>query len=237
MAFQLRNNESLSDGFRRLARKELERARREIRRTKPPRDEAVHSARRSLKKVRAILQLIVDDDGSGVRARAWHAVERQLARVRRVANGWRPAHRGPVALARGIQAAHQRGRKAMKRARKRQRADDFHAWRKEMKALWYALRLVGPSDSTLQHEIRALRQAETWLGDEHNLVVLCDELSRDSQICTGPVDRDRLRLVVDRDQCRLREKAISHVTRLYQRHSGVYARRVARRWKGWRTQQ
>jgi len=295
MAFQLHSDESVSKGFRRLARKELKIAREAVAKAQPPPDEAIHEARKSVKKVRAILQLVDNDDGTGLdrcrkrlrsvnhtlselrdaevmietladlrkkhphlfsehtyarvhrdlsarkrgaqrsaeRGSAWSDVVRQLRRVRRSAKGWRPTHGGADALVRGIQAVHRQGCKAMTRALNRQRADDFHAWRKEIKALWYALRLVEQSDSKLRRDIRALHQAETWLGDEHNIVVLCDQISRDATICRDSIDRDRFQLVADREQCRLREKVVARVRRLYERRSGAYARDVERMWKDW----
>jgi hypothetical protein len=295
MAFLLRPDESVTRGFRRLARNELEKTRDELRRARPPHDTAIHEARKSVKKVRALLQLIDDDGGRGLgrsetrlrsvnrmlselrdadvmietlarlRTRhpqlfsehtfarvhrglaerkraaikkvgdgAWRAVDRKLRSVRRRAKQWRPADRSCSALTRGIRAVHRRGRKAMRRAETRQRALDFHAWRKEMKALWYALRLIEQSDSSVRQDVRALHRAETLLGDEHNLVVLCGELSSDVAVCRSPLDIDRLRLVVDREQCRLREKAAAHVRSVYNRRSGAYARAVARAWQAWR---
>jgi hypothetical protein len=121
----------------------------------------------------------------------------------------------------------------MKRAEKEQTAARFHAWRKEMKALWYALRLVEQSDSRVRRDVRALHRAETLLGDEHNLVVLCEELSSDVTICRGPVDIDRLRLAADHEQCRLREQAGARIRYIYRRRSGAYARDIARMWKKW----
>src|SRR5262249_24120385 len=141
-----------------------------------------------------------DAQRAAERGSAWSDVDRQLRRVRRAAKGWRPAHGGAGALVRGIHALHRQGRNAMMRALKRERPDDFHAWRKEIKALWYALRLVEQSDSKVRRDIRALHQAETWLGEEHNIVVLCDQISRDATICRDPIDRDRFRLVADREQ-------------------------------------
>jgi CHAD domain-containing protein len=295
MAFRIRPDESVMHGLRRLARKEVEAARNELRRTRRPHEEPVHEARKSVKKVRAILQLIEDDHGGGLdgdqrslrsvnrtlsdlrdadvlietlarlrskhphlmseqafaRARrrlaarkraageavrgkrTWKAVDRRLRTVRRDAKSWRPDHRGVGALKRGIRAAHQRGRTEMKRAQKEQAAAAFHAWRKEMKALWYALRLVEQSDPRVRRDIRALHRAETLLGDEHNLVLLCEELSSDATICRGPIDVDRLRLAADHDQCRLREKARVRVRYIYDQRSGAYARGVARMWKEW----
>ena len=119
----------------------------------------------------------------------------------------------------------------MTRARKRQRASDFHAWRKEIKSLWYALRLVEDSDAGVRRDDRALHEAETLLGNDHNLVVLCEELSGPPTVCRGAEDRDRLQLVADREQCRLREKAFARVKSIYSHRSGAYARAIAQAWK------
>jgi len=292
MAFHLRSNESVPEGLRRLARKELRSARSDVGGKRTPSDAAVHEARKSVKKARAILQLIDDDDGRGlgrsrkrlrsvnrtlsdlrdatamietlaalrkrhprlfsrttfaqirqklvdrkrnvtkeVDGRGWKDVERQLQLVRRTAKGWRPTHRDAGTLARGIRVVHRRGRNAMKRAQQHQRAEDFHAWRKEVKALWYALRLVEPADSRVRRDVRALHLAEQWLGEDHDIVVLCGELSRDASVCRGPLDRDRLRLAADRDQRRLREKTVAKMRTIYQRAPASYADAVARAWK------
>ena len=119
----------------------------------------------------------------------------------------------------------------MKRALENPQAENFHAWRKEIKALWYALRLVAESSATVQRDVQALQRADTWLGDDHNVVVLCEELSRDTTVCAGPIDVDRLRLVADREQCRLRDKAIARARKVYRRRSTVYARAIADAWK------
>jgi len=84
MAFQLRTDESVTHGLRRLARKELQSARRELQTSRPPRDEPVHEARKSVKKVRAILQLIDDDQGGGLNGdqRSLRSVNRTLSDLR-----------------------------------------------------------------------------------------------------------------------------------------------------------
>src|SRR5262249_51402187 len=126
---------------------------------------------------------------------------------------------------------HRRGREAMTRALKRKRAADFHAWRKEIKTLWYALRLVERSDASVRKDIRALHRAETLLGDDHNLAVLCEELSSDAAGCRGTIQIDRLRLADDSDQCRMRQKAVERVRYIYERRSGAYAQAIVRAWK------
>src|SRR5262249_4828069 len=64
MAFQLRPDESVVRGFKRLSRNELDDARKNLRRRHAPSDEVIHDARTSVKKARAIIQLIDDDGGS-----------------------------------------------------------------------------------------------------------------------------------------------------------------------------
>lgn len=171
---------------------------------------------------------------SAGRRRAWKAVKRSLRAARRHTGAWKPAHHSRGTLTHSIRAVHRRGRKAMTRARQRRRASDFHAWRKEIKSLWYALRLVEQSDADVRRDVRALHEAETLLGNDHNLVVLCEALSKPLPACRGIEDLDRLRLIVDREQCRLREKAFARVKSIYGRRSGAYARAIAEAWKIWR---
>jgi len=295
MSFRLRPQESTEQGLRRLAIRELRAARKELRSTTPPRDEAIHEARKSVKKVRAILQLIDADDGAGLsdsedqlqgvnrrlsrlrdadammsileklrsesprlvskrtfmrarrrlsshkhaviaaaeRKRVWTKAGRDLRKLRQATKRWRPAHRGFDVLAPGIRFTHQRGRKAMVRARKGQRAADFHEWRKEIKVLWYDLRLIEECDRSVRRDIAALHRAETFLGDDHNVVVLCAELSKDASICDGPLDLSRLRLAAERYQCALRRKAIGSIERIYKRQSRTYVKHIKRVWKAW----
>jgi len=292
MAFRLRPDESVTDGLRRLARKELKAARDGLRQASPPGDEAIREARKSVKKVRAIAQLIAADDGGGLadspkelrgvsrtlsalrdadamletltklrkknarlmsehsfarlrrwlsgrkqsamdvaeRDKAWSAVDRRLRKIRGAAKRWKPEHPRFRALAAGIHAAHKRGRKRLAQA-KDGGAADYHEWRKEMKALWYSLRLIEDCAAGVRKDVEQLHNAERWLGDDHNLVVLCAELSNDASVCGGPADLERVRLAIDRYQNSLRGQAIAATRRIYGLKSGAYLRRVKRAWK------
>jgi hypothetical protein len=68
VAFRFRKNESISKGLRRLLEKELRSAIDQL--SSEPADESIHEARKSIKKVRAILQLV------GERIAAGHAATR-----------------------------------------------------------------------------------------------------------------------------------------------------------------
>jgi CHAD domain-containing protein len=293
MAFRLRLTESVPDGLRRLAKNELGSISKHLHGATHPRDDAIHEARKSVKKVRAILEVVDGDRGRGLgksskrlqaisrrlsalrdadamleilqklrshdghalsprtfarvsrrltahkqslrkavnRKSTWRHLDQSVRKIRRSVRQWEPAHGQFGALAAGIRLSHRRGRKAMARARQRQGADDFHEWRKQMKALWYELRLVEDASPRIRRDVIALHRAESWLGDEHNMVVLCEELSKDGSICDGRVDLDRMRLAADRYQCELREKALARAKRIYARGSREYAEIIGRAWK------
>jgi CHAD domain-containing protein len=61
---------------------------------------------------------------------------------------------------------------AMKRARATRQSATLHRWRKELKTLWYQLRLARPLLTGVAPLIADLKRLETALGDDHNLVVL-----------------------------------------------------------------
>ena len=203
MPFRLRSTESIADGLRRLAREELRSITTHLDGAAPPRDDAIHEIRKSVKKTRAI-QVVGADNGRGLaksakrlhaincrlsalrdadvmletlhtlritdrgilngrcfarvhrrlsshkksvmkatgRKKTWQRVGQRVRKIRQDAKQWKPRHRQFGSLAASIRLAHQRGRTAMARARKGQQAADFHEWRKQIKALWYELRLV-----------------------------------------------------------------------------------------------
>ena len=60
----------------------------------------------------------------------------------------------------------------MKWARVTGQSATLHRWRKELKTLWYHLRLARPLMTGVAPLIAELKRLETALGDEHNLVVL-----------------------------------------------------------------
>lgn len=284
MAFRLRPDESARHGLRRVAKRELRSARDRLRESSPPSDETIHEARKALKKVRAIADLIAADGGrlggspkrlrkigrtlsnlrdadamletlkqlmrkqpdmlsehALARARrqlslrkaaalmaaqehgAWEAIDRDLRNLQRAAKQWRTGHRDFGAFT-GIRAAYRRGQKAMARARTRQRAEDFHDWRKQVKALWYQLRLLDAWAPQVRKDIRQLDQIETWLGTDHNVVVLCAALSKDRSV----PGVDRLERVAARYQAELRRKALARAKRLYAEKPRDYLRRLKR---------
>ena len=295
MAFRVRPGESITNGLRRLAKKELASAREQLQRTSPQDDDAIHEARKSVKKVRAIVHLINRDNGRRLRGsekrlravsralsesrdadamivilpklldrrphvlsehtlarvrhlladhkdtverktareRSWKEVVQELRTLHAAVKRWSPAHNRFGALAPGLRVTHTRGRKAMARALEHHRAADFHEWRKQLKALWYELRLIENAGAVIHRDALILNRAEAWLGDDHNVVLLCAYLSGNQAFENDSMEFQRLKREGDRYQQELRRKAIASTKAIYGTPTGVYVRRVKRAWKNW----
>jgi hypothetical protein len=167
---------------------------------------------------------------------SWKEVARALRTLRAAAKRWSPAHNRFGALAPGLRKTHKRGRKAMTRALQCHRATDFHDWRKQIKALWYELRVIEESGPRIHRDAGALNHAETWLGDDHNVVVLCAHLSSNQSSWRDSPEFRRLRRVGDRYQQELRRKAIAATKAIYGVPTSVYVRRVKSAWRHWERQ-
>jgi CHAD domain-containing protein len=100
----------------------------------------------------------------------------QLARTRQSANEWRSPSIDVATLVAVLTASYRRSRKSMKRARALGQSATLHRWRKELKTLWYQLRLARPLTTGVAPLILDLKRLETELGDDHNLVVLAATL-------------------------------------------------------------
>jgi len=282
MGFRLKKDESFGPGLARVVGQELRSAIEQL--TSNPTDEAVHDARKSIKKVRSVLQLLGDElDARGSRGRlrkashllspirdadamlasarslrSRHSAEqselvgslrsrratlvadadrerigpraaRALKRVRRKARGWDWDDTTFPVLAKAIRRSYKRARTSLDDVRADSRAETFHEWRKRVKTLWYALRLLERRAPRLQRPIADLKRLQTMLGDDHNLFVLRTQLGSESTRM-GWSGRARLRMRIDRRQRELRQHALALGLRLFALPPKVFARRLREMW-------
>jgi CHAD domain-containing protein len=126
--------------------------------------------RRSLVAVRDEREARAQHDGAVAEA-AGH-----LEKARKSAKEWTAPSidwSGMVAI---LAASYRQSRDAMQRARETGQSATLHRWRKEVKTLWYQLRLAGRLTSGVAPLVAQLKRLETELGDDHNLVVLAATL-------------------------------------------------------------
>jgi hypothetical protein len=274
VGFRLRENESVRKGLHRVVNKELRSASERL--TLDSSDAAIHEARKSIKKVRAVLQLLGDDLDAGkarkhlrrashllsplrdadamlettktLRADAKMAkavtaltsrleaeksrlrdeadagrVRRKAAaaldRVRHDARDWQWKKADYPALVDAMKRSYKRAAKAMEDARSHDDPERFHNWRKRVKTHWYGLRLLSKRAPKLRQPIADFKRLETALGDDHNLLVLHEQ-----------VQSPHLRSVTERRQRALQQDALSVGRRVLAQRPKVFAKQLQEMW-------
>ncbi len=273
MAFRLEQGEPVIEGLRRVARAELESASAQLSGSgKADRDEAVHEARKSIKKVRALLRLLrrepgdvysrenarlraiagrltclrdnaavvetfddligkyKDDAGpdqlrsvrAGLTARrneadaaagiALPAAAAALLKASKRAQAWSLQADGDTAVVSGFNATWRRGRKALARARKHPIPENLHELRKRVKDHWYHVRLLGEN---MANREKRLKRLETWLGNDHNLVVLRSRIVAEPSLYGNEEDIRLFLRLIGKYRKKLCAKAIPLAGRIY----------------------
>lgn len=140
---------------------------------------------------------------------------------------------GMEAVAAGLEKRYRRGRKAMKTAEKDPVPEQYHAWRKRVKDQWYHVRLLGEvSSKSLDRREEKLKELETCLGDDHNLVVLSERLEQHpAQFGKAETIKAFLKLTREYQQD-LRDRAGVLGRSLYKRKAARFAQKVRKAWRG-----
>ena len=152
----------------------------------------------------------------------------RLATTRRSAKHWASPSIDVSGIGAVVAASYRRSRAAMKRARATGQSATLHRWRKELKTLWYQLRLAQPLITGIAPLIADIKRLETELGEDHDLVVLAATLRgcRDLRSMRADIRQiDRLAL---RMRQPLRRRAFALGRRLYFRTPKGFARWIRR---------
>ena len=123
-----------------------------------------------------------------------------------------------------VAASYRRSRNAMKRARVTGQSATLHRWRKEVKTLWYQLRLVRPLMIDVAPLIAELDRLETELGDDHNLVVLAATLRGCRDLRSLRAEMRQIDRLAARMRRPLRRRAFARGRRLHVRKPEAFAR-------------
>lgn len=300
MAYRFKIDELAPQAAKRVAAEELEWAVNQLGgEAGRNRDEAIHEARKSIKKIRSLLRLLQPELHNCYRTEASHLREvgRDLSKLRDagavirtfdlVRRKYRSdlgktrlsslrrgliAHKKAVeqelgiglalpgivkdlraiearvktwpletdgfpAIAPGLKAIFRRGRKALASARKQPCPDNFHEWRKRIKDLWYAVRLLEAlwTDVMEAYE-KTLKDLETWLGEDHDLVVLREDFVSHPDLFGNQQEIDAFLNIAGQYQKELRDNALSLGERVYEESPGQFIRRMKHFWDSWQAQ-
>ncbi len=156
---------------------------------------------------------------------------------KRVASWPLDHHDGFRAIAPGLNATFRNGRNVMRLAQKDPRPENYHEWRKRVKDLWYHVRLLESLwAGVMQAHEASLKDLETWLGEDHNLVVLREKLESHPEAYGDQKDIQLFLTLADQYQEELRENALSLGRRIYEEKPRQFTKNIGKLWDAWQQQ-
>jgi CHAD domain-containing protein len=158
-----------------------------------------------------------------------------LAKAGKAVKTWPLETDGYAAVEPGFEQIYRAGRKELKRVHKEPSADNFHRLRKRVKDHWYHVRLLENlwTDMMSAYE-KSLKDLETWLGDDHNLVVLKGRVLAEPAFYGKQKDIDLLLELIEKHQKDLRDKSLALAERVYETKSRALSRHMRHLWDTWR---
>lgn len=149
-------------------------------------------------------------------------------------SAWPLRRDGFTAIAGGLKLTYRNGRRALAKVQRNPNPLTYHGFRKRVKDHWYHIRLLESLwTETLQAREASLHDLETWLGDDHNLVVLGEQLENEPEKYGGPQDIPLFRALADRHQEELRNNSIALGERLYEEKPRDFIQRMEKLWDVW----
>ncbi|MCY3903387.1 MAG: CHAD domain-containing protein [Caldilineaceae bacterium] len=153
----------------------------------------------------------------------------EVARSR--VDSWRFRATETAPFAPGLQRTYARGRAELRVAIKRPTTENFHAFRKRVKYLWYHMQILRPVwPGPVGALARECDKLGDRLGDEHDLAMLLQS----SQLQELQEERgdlaDLLNVLADRERSHIRRTASLQAARIYQERPDRFAGRIAAYW-------
>jgi CHAD domain-containing protein len=193
--------------------------------------QAARAIRRGLLKNKQETERRIDVDVVARRAAA------TLRNISKKVDEWPLKSDGFHALAPGLKRRYRRGKEAMAAANKHPAPETFHEWRKRVKDHWYHIRLLESLwTEVLKARESALKDLETWLGDDHNLVVLRERLDQNPEQYGTEQNVELFKSLIESYSAELREKSLSLGERLYEQKPKLLVSEMSKLWNAWQKQ-
>jgi len=123
---------------------------------------------------------------------------------------------------------YKRGQRGLAKTIDDQEAENFHAWRKRVKDIWYQLRILQPLNRVVLEQIA--HDAEVLgelLGREHDLDFLLARLEKEGGDETLAGELAQLQKLIDKRCRRLRRDALELGRRFYAEPAKAFAKRIS----------
>jgi CHAD domain-containing protein len=127
-----------------------------------------------------------------------------------------------------VQKIYKRGQRGLAKTIKKPVPENFHAWRKRVKDLWYQLRILQPLNRVVLEEMA--HDAEVLgelLGREHDFDFLMARLEKESRDDALRDELARLQKLIRKRRRRLCRNALELGRRFYAEPSKAFAKRIS----------
>jgi CHAD domain-containing protein len=298
MSYRLQDQEAVPDGIKRIVLEQMDVILQAGQATSGNQDEAVHDARTSLKKIRAVLRLVRDEiDGevfqqenvcfrdagrhlSAVRdaavivetfdklmehfsaqlaadaftelrktlrrssttrrvekQKALAVVGRTISAARQRVEYWPINHDGFSALGPGVERAFKRGRRDFAVAVDQPSVENLHEWRKDVKCLWYQIRILKPIWPKMMERFEdELEVLSDYLSDDHDLAILRERVLEHAGQSDDRPALETLVALIEQRRGELQVEAARLGARVYGEKSRAFVGRLRAYWQVWRAE-
>ncbi len=139
---------------------------------------------------------------------------------------------GFAAIEPGLKLTFRDGRDAFDKTQTEPRPENYHQWRKRVKDHWYHIRLLEDLwTEVLQAYEKSLKELETWLGEDHNLVVLQDKVSAEAAFYGSDKEIELFIASIEKYRKALRDNAVSLGARIYDEKPRDFTHRMRHLWQ------
>jgi len=136
------------------------------------------------------------------------------------------------AIVAGFTASYRRGRRALRRVLRQATPENVHEWRKESKYHRYQVRLFQDAwPAVLEAWYEELKRLSDLLGDDHDLVVLCERVCGEPPAALDDAAVSQLQQMIERRRGELQAEAIPLGRLLYAERPRQIARRFQKYWR------
>jgi CHAD domain-containing protein len=164
-------------------------------------------------------------------------VTKTISAARRRVEHWPIDHDGFSALGPGVESAYKRGRRSLAQAVDQPSVENFHEWRKQVKCLWYQIRLFKPIWPRVMEQFAdELKALGDYLSDDHDLAILRERVLEQAERLDDRTALEALVALIDQRRGELQVEAKHLGARIYAEKPRAFVGRLQAYWQAWRAE-
>jgi CHAD domain-containing protein len=190
---------------------------------------ALHPKALALEGIKRLQAQLEDDRAQAEEPTFDPRVLDDVAEMRRELSHWNLPDHDLDALAPGLRQIYREGRRRFARVKRNPtNPHNLHNWRKRVKALYYALDMLGgTSTKGAQGVTKRTERLGEALGEEHDLWLLCAYIEEHPQtLGTSDGSQEVLRKLIAKRRKHLRDRAFTAGARVYADPPGEFTRNI-----------